>query len=203
MDVIEIKSLWASVMNVDALSIGRVYAEALLRNAAPQHQEQELLDELTALVEQVFRAQPHLEQVFSSGALGREKKEALIRKVFGGRCSDLLLRFLIVLNNHDRLGMLRAVLAEYRTLLDQKVNRVRVQVRSAVELSQEEQDRLRGTLRQRLQREPLLETQVEPALLGGLVVRVDDHLWDGSVRARLQAIRNQLIERGTHALQNG
>jgi F-type H+-transporting ATPase subunit delta len=202
MDLIEIKSLWDSVMNVDAMRIGRVYAESLMRNAAAQNQEQELLDELTALVEQVFRAQPRLEQLFKSGAMSREKKTALIRTVFAGRCSDLLLKFLIVLNNHDRLGMLRAVVAEYRDLLDQKLNRVRVQVRSAVTLTQEEQDRLRDTLRQRLQREPLLESQVEPALLGGLVVRVGDHLWDGSLRARLQAIRNQLIERGTHALQN-
>jgi F-type H+-transporting ATPase subunit delta len=203
MDVIEIKSLWASVMNVEALSIGHVYAEALMRNASAQHQEQEVLDELTALVEQVFRAQPHLEQVFHSGAISREKKEALIKNAFGGRCSDLFLRFLLVLNNHDRLDLLRAILAEYRALLDQKLNRVRVQVRSAVPLTQEEQDRLRDMLRQRLKSEPLLEPQVEPALVGGLVVRVGDHLWDDSVRTRLQAIRNQLIERGTHALQNG
>ena len=61
-----------------------------------------------------------------------------------------------------------------------------------------EQERLRQELRAKFGREPVLSVRVDPDLLGGLVVRVDDWVYDGSVRARLERIRHQLIERSTY-----
>ena len=51
--------------------------------------------------------------------------------------------------------------------------------------------------------EPVLDVQVDPELLGGLVVRVADWQFDGSVRSRLQNLRNQLIENSSHEIQSG
>ena len=51
--------------------------------------------------------------------------------------------------------------------------------------------------------EPLLEEKVEPELLGGLVVRIGDWVYDASVRTRLDEIRNQLIERSSHGIASG
>jgi F-type H+-transporting ATPase subunit delta len=203
MNPTEIRSLHATVMDVESQRIGRVYAEALLRSAGERHEEQEVYDELQALVGQVFQEHPEIEALFDNAAVSREQKEKLIRDAFSGRSSDTLVRFLLVLNEHDRLNLLRAVLMEYRGLLDQRLNRVRVLVRSATALTGEQQDRLKQILQQRLGREPILEMGVDPSLLGGLMVRVGDELYDGSVRSRLDAIRNQLIERSSHEIQSG
>ena len=54
-----------------------------------------------------------------------------------------------------------------------------------------------------LRREPVLELTVDPTLLGGLVVRVGDNLFDGSVRTRIDTLRKQLIERSSHEIQSG
>jgi F-type H+-transporting ATPase subunit delta len=108
-----------------------------------------------------------------------------------------------VLNQHERLNLLRPILAAAKELRDQRAKRIRVQVRSAVPLADDQADRLRQQLRESLRLDPVLRTEVDPELLGGVVVRVGDWLYDASVRARLDSIRNQLIERSSHEIQSG
>ena len=60
-----------------------------------------------------------------------------------------------------------------------------------------------GQLRDLWQREPILESAVDPDLLGGLVVQVGDWLYDASVRTQLETLRNQLITRSSHEIQSG
>jgi F-type H+-transporting ATPase subunit delta len=73
-----------------------------------------------------------------------------------------------------------------------------VDVRAASPLGDEQQERLRQELREKFKREPILSVRIDPELLGGLVVRVDDWVYDGSVRARLERIRNQLLSRSSY-----
>jgi F-type H+-transporting ATPase subunit delta len=82
----------------------------------------------------------------------------------------------------------------YRTLLDRRAGRIPVQVQSAVALPPEQVERVRQQVRQQFHKEPMIETRVAPELLGGLVVRVGDWVYDGSVRTRLANIKNQLTE---------
>jgi F-type H+-transporting ATPase subunit delta len=182
--------------------IGRVYAEALYNAAAKQNQTTEVLEELEALVSQVFQRDPRLEEFLASPAVSRENKARAIRDAFANRANGIFVNFLLVLNEHDRLGTLRAVAALYRELYDDRAGRLRVVVESAVPLPQDQQERLRNELRTLYQREPVLDTRIDPDLLGGLVVRVGDWLYDASVRSRLETIRNQLIERSSHEIQS-
>jgi F-type H+-transporting ATPase subunit delta len=191
-----------TVLDNESLRIGRVYAEALFKAAAGQNQTGEILEELNALVNDVFRRDPRLEAFLGSPAVGRDHKAKAIEDAFASRSSDVLVRFLQVLNEHDRLGVLRAVAVTYRDLYDARTGRVRVQVRSAVPLPEDQQERLRQELRAVYKLEPVLETRVDPDLLAGVVVKVGDWLYDGSVRSRLETIRNQLIERSSHEIQS-
>jgi F-type H+-transporting ATPase subunit delta len=189
--------------DVGARRVARVYAEALFNEAIARNQAREVLDELEALVNDVVHANPETAAFFSSAAIGRERKAESLRAALGGRSSDLVLHFILVLNEHYRLDLLSVVVAEYRELLEQHTGQMRVQVRSAVPLEHDHQERLRGELRQAFQREPILELRVDPDILGGLVVQVGDWLYDASVRTRLDAIRNQLIERSSYEIQSG
>jgi F-type H+-transporting ATPase subunit delta len=193
----------ATVLDDDARRVGRIYAEALYGAAEKQGQAAEVLDELETLVGEVFNRVPHLEEFLASAAVGRERKAEVLRQTFQGRASDVLTRFLFVLNNHDRLGVLRAVAQTYREMHDRKTGRVRVRVESVVPLSDDQQERLKKKLREALQREPILEPRIDPELLGGLVVRVEDWVYDASVRSRLDNIQKELIERSSHEIQSG
>jgi F-type H+-transporting ATPase subunit delta len=189
--------------DVSAQRIARVYAEALYKAAEAKGEAKELLDELTSLVHDVFRASAGLEAYLGSGAVGREKKRDLIKKTFDGRASETLTNFLLVLNNHDRLDLLRAIQRAYKELYEERTGQIVAEVRSARPLSDEQTERLRRELRETFQREPILAARVDDDLLGGVMIRVSDWVYDATVRTQLNNFRNQLIERSSHAVQTG
>jgi F-type H+-transporting ATPase subunit delta len=190
------------VADVRSQQIARVYAEALLNAAAAHGEEDAVLDELRALVADVFRERPEFEQFLASLAIGRDRKEAVIRDTFTGKASERFLNFLLVLNQHDRLELLRAVYAEAVRLREQRKGQMRVHVKSAVPLADAQRDRLVGELRALFGREPILHQAVDPDILGGLEVRVGDWLYDASVRTQYINIRNQLFESASHEIQS-
>jgi len=191
------------VTDVSAMRVARVYAEALLNAADKVGLTQEVGDELVSIVRDVFGAKPEFELLLSSGAISRTAKEEVLLKVFQGRTSEILLNFLRVLNRHDRLDLIRAVRVAYIDIANARARRIHVQVRTAVPLEEDQRRKLIENVRQVLDLDPILDERVIPELLGGLVLRVGDQLYDGSVRSRLVNLRNQILERSSHEIQSG
>jgi F-type H+-transporting ATPase subunit delta len=191
-----------TVLDDSTRHVARVYAEALYNAADRRQQAAEMLGDLDALVHDVFRRDPGIEAFLASAAVGRDRKQEALRKAFEGRADEVFVNFLLVLNEHDRLDILRAVAGAYRAVHDRRTRRMHVRVDSAVPLAEDQQERLRQELRLAFGREPVLHARVDPDLLGGLVVRVEDWVYDASVRSRLETIRDQLIERSSHEIQS-
>src|SRR5438477_12824498 len=78
-----------TVLEVNTQRIARVYAEALLRAAESRGLAEEVFEELQALVDKVFKADPLFEEFLSSGAVDRKRKAEIIASAFAGRASDL------------------------------------------------------------------------------------------------------------------
>jgi F-type H+-transporting ATPase subunit delta len=189
--------------DVSAARIARVYAEALLAAAEPQGQAETVHEELFSLIHDVFPVAPDFESFLHNLAIGRDTKEPAIRSALEGKASETFLNFLLVLNQHERLELLRPISAVYRELLDRRAHRVRVLVKSAVPLSDDQRDQVVHRLRESMKNEPVLDLKVDPDLIGGLVVQVGDWRYDGSVRNRLLNLRNKLIESSSHEIQTG
>jgi len=183
--------------NVRQARIARVYAEALLGVAARDGQEEAVGAELDTLVRDILGKHPQVASFFDSPVISRRSRAPILRAAMAGS-SPLVQNFLGVLNQNNRLDLLRHVAAAYRGLLDRKEGRTRVKVRSAVALSDNQQEALRQTLTASLQKEPILDLVIDPDLLGGVVVQIGDKVYDSSVRARLAALRTQLTARGTN-----
>src|SRR5713101_2675683 len=120
------------IADVSAQRVARVYAEALLNAADKQGQADAIFEELDSLVGDVFAANPQFETLLSSAAAGRKARAEILKAVFSDRASQLFYNFLLVLNDQERLDLLRTILAAYRDLNDQRSARIRVQVESAV-----------------------------------------------------------------------
>lgn len=186
-------------VDVSAERVSRVYADALFRAAGSNADE--VGEEFRELVRTAFTEVPDLYPFLASGTIASRTKREFIDKHFLGKASETLVSFLQVLNNHDRLALLPPIAVCYRDLLDEKHKRQQVFVRSAVKLTDEQRTALKKHLKEMFHVEPTLNEEVDPELLGGLIVRVGDWQFDGSVKARLNQLKNQLLERSSHEIQ--
>jgi F-type H+-transporting ATPase subunit delta len=189
------------IADVGARRIARVYAEALLNAAEKGDQVQAVFEEYDSLLNDVFKANPEFEVALSSAAMGRTAREKIIRQSFENRTSPLFYNFLRVLNEHERLDLLRGIYSTLRELHDERARRIRVQVSTAVPLQDAQRSRLQGELREALSLEPVLEERVDPNILGGMRVRVGDFQFDATVATELDNIRKDILARGAHEIQ--
>ncbi len=188
-----------SVMDDASAQITRSYAEAILNAAVKDGQVDAVLDDLEAIRADVLRPNPRFAALLGSSAVPAEQKERILSDTFKGRAHDIALRFLSVLNRHGRLGLLDPIIVESRAAWDRRQNRIAVSVRSAVPLDAGQLEALRARLATLTGGTPVLRLEIDPALIGGLVVQVGDDLYDASVRSRLQQIRSRIIASGTAA----
>lgn len=193
----------SETLNVGDQKIARVYAEAYLAAAEKDGQGAEALAELESLVSEVFDKDERFETMLSSAAVGRHAREDVIRNAFEGKATERFVRFLQVLNAHDRLNLARSIAGAARQLQDDRNRRVKVFVTSAAPLPEDQAESLKQVLRDRLDLDPVLVTSVDPALLGGIKVRIGDIQYDSSVRTRIDTIRQRILERGSHEIQVG
>jgi F-type H+-transporting ATPase subunit delta len=187
--------------NVRQARIARVYVESLLPVAEREGRAEALGEELDTLVRDVLDKHADVATFLISPALTRRAREPVLAGALEGNSSPLLRKFLGVLNQNNRLDLIRAIAAAYREALDERGGRVRVWVRSAAPLDDAERDRLRGALAASLGKEPILAVRIEPELLGGLMIQVGDRVYDSTVRSRLDALRTQLLARGNDVVK--
>jgi F-type H+-transporting ATPase subunit delta len=188
--------------DVGAERLARVYAESLLAAAADPAQIQLLIEEIDSLIDDVFRSDHRLEVIFSSAAVGRTARLGVIEKIFMGRASDLFVKFLLVLNEHERLDLLRPVRQALHDLDNERHHRVKVHVFTAIPLPADYGARIAGAVQHRFGLEPILIPHVDPSLLGGIKIRIGDRQLDATVRTRLDNIRTQIIARSSHEIQS-
>jgi F-type H+-transporting ATPase subunit delta len=185
-----------------AQAVARVYADAFL-NAAQSTNVDGAIEELASFLDDVMARNPEFAAVLSSGIVSRDDKVALIDRVIGPRGSALFTNFLRVLARHDRLDLLPYILAESRRQHEAAAGRKRVQVISARPLSAAALDRIRKRLAESVSFTPILETKIDPRLLGGVVIRINDTIYDSSLATRMKQLRARLQHRSLHEIQSG
>ena len=196
------KKLHPTVLDTSVVQVARVYAVALIKAAEKANQVDAVIEEYESFLHDVLDRQPNFEAMLRSTIIGRAEKAATIRSVFASRASTIFLNFLLVLNDHTRLNLLRPILAQLKAIRDEELGLVPVHVRAAVPLNPTEENALRDRLAAVIAGRPVIHSEVDPELLGGLVIRVGDTVYDGSVRTRLRRLREQLIQRSTHEIQS-
>jgi F-type H+-transporting ATPase subunit delta len=168
------------------------YARSLLELATAQNQAEPIGQEL-ADIEKVIESDPAFETFLSNPAVGEVERGQVIEKVFRGRVSPLLANFLGVVNRKGRLGLLRQIASGYQELLDAQLGKIEVDVIVAEKLSPDQLEQVRQRVSAALKRDAVVHQYIDPSIIGGLVIRVEDRLLDASVRAQLRAVRRQLL----------
>ena len=166
------------------------YAQATFQIAREQGREDGWLEGL----ELARRAlsEPTAAVFLALPRVGLAQKQEAARELLAGQ-EPLLVNLVQLLIARRSLELLPLLVREYRTLLDISRGRVRAHVTSAVALSDEQQRRLGELLAEMFDdKEVVLDVVQDPEIMGGLIARVGDRVIDGSVRTRLESLKQRL-----------
>ena len=165
------------------------YAQAVFDLAVEKDRVDEWAGDLAAISEAV--QDNELRAFLQHAKVPLANKLQVISEAFSS--ADPMVQNLVsLLISRGRTDQVGQVDEWYLRLLNQRRGREDVEVWSAVDLDDVEKDRVKNFLEQLLEKEVELHTQVDPEILGGLVMRVGDKLIDGSARTRLERMGRQL-----------
>lgn len=190
-------------VDIAADRVAKIYAQAIVEAADAAACRREVLDELGLLAREVLPKVPEAVVIFSSPKISAEEKDRIIDRLAGGRMKPTTAHALHVLARHGRLGMLGAVVDAAERLADERDGKQQATFTTAVPLDAAEQSRIVGETEKALAASLKPRFVVDPAIIGGLVVRVGDTIYDQSVATGLTRIGGRLNQRNIHAIQNG
>ena len=167
----------------------RRYAQALFAIAQEKGTTEAWLTDLRELSD--ILEEPTVSTYMSTPRVQTEDKLGVVAQVAEGR-DPMIANLVGLLVSRQGVGLLGRVADEYGELLNVMLGRVRAQVTTATPLSAAQQKRLSDSLGASLQKDVLLETNEDPEIIGGVLVRVGDQIIDGSVRTKLAALKQQL-----------
>jgi F-type H+-transporting ATPase subunit delta len=171
--------------------VDRVYANALFEAAQERGKLERVGDELAQLVA-AERDVPELRELLRNPQLDPRARRAALEDVLG-ESDELLRNFLLVLSDKGRAGQLEEIAAEFERLVAEAAGIVHAELTTAVELSDDEADKLLAQIEQASGRKVEATRAVDPDLIGGIVLQVGSHRLDASVRGRLDRLRRQLV----------
>ena len=183
-----------SGFDIDRQQVGKVYARALLGATAKLGSTGAVLDEFQSLIRDVLDQTPGFDAVLASPRVTLDQKLAILDKAFAGRMREELLVFLKVVAGKGRLDCLRAMLRESLRLDNEARGVVEVRVSTAHAVTRDVQDSVSAALSAALSSEVEMQYNVLPGLIGGMVVRVGDRVFDGSVVNRLEQLRGHALQ---------
>lgn len=165
------------------------YATAAFDVAAEERALDRLASDFAALKSLLPRS-PELVQLVRSPVISRDQQAAGMDAVLkAAGAADLTRKLILLLAKKRRLFILADVIASFERLLARHRGEIAADVTAARELSDTETAELRRILKDRFGREPRLTMHVDPALLGGIVLKVGSRMINSSLRSKLEALR--------------
>lgn len=166
----------------------REYAEALFELAAQAGVTEETSEGLETVVSALLQT-PEYRALLASPAIGKEERLAALDEAFRGKIPDVLLAILRMMVSRGHVSALNGMARDYDELARGYRGESIAVVTSAVPLKEAETVALRAKLEKKLGRKIILRCAVNPALIGGVRVEVDGRVIDGSIRNKLDEIK--------------
>lgn len=173
-------------------TIARNYAEVLVA-LARRADALDAFGEHIAAVASAMESEPRLGSFLAAPQVSADQKKAVLARAFAAYPRPFL-RFLQKLVENRRQLLIPAVAVEYANLVDESTGRVHAQVTVSREATEKDRASIAAALTKRMGRTVIPHVIVNPAILGGVIVRVGDTVMDGSVRKRVATLRSQLTQ---------
>jgi F-type H+-transporting ATPase subunit delta len=172
-------------------SSARRYAEAAFEIAQADGTLDEWLRDLKFAANAV--GQPTVERLLGNPAVAVAVRVKAADDALGKRISDKALNLVRLLIRRGRVELLPQVAKRYEELYERQKGIVRATITSAAPLDDAELQAIQARLSQMTGGTLRTDVSVDPSLLGGVIVRIGDRMIDGSVRGRLERLRNRIV----------
>ena len=173
--------------------IANRYAEALFQLSEEENITKEIYNELHDVVE-VIKNNKELDNVLKSPLVAKNEKTQLIEALFNNKINNDLKNFLKILVEKGRISSLKSIELTFKELLNDKHNIIEGTVISAIALTEKQVKELEEKLSKKYNKNVTLENEVDQSILGGVLVRLGNTQIDGSVKTRLNNIKNNLLK---------
>ncbi|MCY3923970.1 MAG: ATP synthase F1 subunit delta [bacterium] len=164
------------------------YAEALVAVVAAEGDLAAAEDELFA-VAQALAGADELREVLADRCIPAARRQQIVEDLLGGRASDATVALVSMIVGAGRGGDLVRIIEAAVERSAGLRNKAVAEVRSAVALSDDQEQRLAGALQRATGKDVTVKVIVDPSVMGGLVTRIGDEVIDGSVRTRINQLR--------------
>lgn len=188
------------LITTDQQQLGEVYAKALFGVGEKSGSTEDLISELKGVNEAVAGL-PKLKDALTSPQIGAEQKTALVEKAFTGKTSDAMMNFLKVIVQKNRFDCLPAVAVAAQQMHDQMSGKIQATLSTAEEVDDKTRQEIAEQLSKKLGKTVELTTAVDPSIIGGVVVRVGDTVYDSSVAGQLKQVRAKAMKKASDAIR--
>ncbi len=172
--------------------VAKRYAQALF-DGAVQGGETAAVDADILLIDESLAGSAELVRFFRSPVVSRERKAKTLKALFGERVSARTMDFIQLLVGKRREGIFPEIIQAYRKLRDDQQGVAAAHARSAKPLGEVEKEGLKTALERLTGKKVRLDVSVDPSLIGGVVVKVGDTVFDGSVQNQLATLRSRFL----------
>lgn len=190
----------STVLDIGAEQLGKPYARALIGAAAGEGVADQVMEQLSSIVDEGLHANPTLATALASPRVSQAEKDRVIDRLFGSQVHPVLTRAMKVMNAHGRLGYLGAVRDAAAAILDEQLGRVVAEVRTAVAIPDDLRVEVENRIGQSLGKQVRLQETVDESLIGGMVIRVGDTVFDSSVSGRMNKLGKSVRTGFAHKL---
>ena len=173
--------------------LARRYANALGQTLDSREDFRTALYELESFAD-AFKSNAELRAALTNPSIPINARTAIVDEVLDSEKSPSQTKRLIrTLFDRRRLGLITEVAKAFRETRDGYLNRLVGTITSSREISEEQRDSIQRNAARYMGRDVKLETQIDPDILGGIVVRIGSTVIDGSLRARLAQLKKTLL----------
>lgn len=179
-------------MAMNRVAVAKRYAVALFELTHAQATDEATASDLQAVLT-VMQADPTLMKALTAPNITQAAKEDLL-KTLGSQSSDLVKRLLDLVYTNGRITLLPVIIDQYQRLVDQSIHHVLVEVTTAVPLTTDQEVKLTEKLKRQFAAKSVsLDKIVDPAILGGVIVKANDQVLDGSLATKLATIHQKIL----------
>lgn len=174
--------------------LDRRYALALYQVGEKNGKVEEYLNNLREIC-QLIDEDRNFQEVIKHPQISTIKKKETFTNIFKGKIDDELLSFLLILIDKDRIKYLREKLNEMEKIHLQKNNTLVANIKTAVPLLEDEVKALKQKLESQYNKNIIMTTEIDKSILGGVYVRVGNDVIDGTVKSRLDEMKDIILKR--------